>query len=165
MTCIARNILYNIINIPLVGVVGFLLHHLQYSFACISAILWIAINGNSLLQRANIVLTVDINSGAALLCNEADGAPLATYDGADHIALHQQSQREVSGPRAATGGAAAATAATRASAPTTASVLLSRLNFQPTTFQLASIQSIDCSVTTYCVLVISLHTYFTKQHP
>lgn len=125
--------------LPLVGVVGFLLHDLQYSFACIGAVLGIAIYGDSLLERANVVLAVDINASAALLCDEADGATLTADDGADHVTLYEQPQREVSGSRAAAGSTAAATAAAGASAPAATGVLFRRFNLHPTSLQFASI--------------------------
>lgn len=125
--------------LPLVSVVGLLLHDFQYSFACIGAVLGIAIYGDGLLERANVVLAVDIYASAALLCDETDGAALAADDGADHVALDEQPQREIGGSGAAAGGTAAAAAAAGASTPATTCVLLRRFNLHPTSLQFAPI--------------------------
>lgn len=69
---------------------------------------------------------MDVDAGAALLRDEADRAALAADDGADHVALHQEPEREVGGTRAAASSSAAATAAaaTGPAAPTAPGILL-----------------------------------------
>lgn len=84
-------------NLPFVSIVGLLLHDLEYPLAGISAVFGVSINGDGLLKRANIVLAVHVDARAALLRDEPDGAALAADDGADHVALHEQAQREVRG--------------------------------------------------------------------
>lgn len=57
--------------IPLVRVVCFLLHDLQDLLARVSAVLGIAVDGDRLLQRPDIILAVHIDSGARLLRDRA----------------------------------------------------------------------------------------------
>lgn len=126
-------------NLPFVSIVGLLLHDLEYPLAGISAVFGVSINGDGLLKRANIVLAVHVDARAALLRDEPDGAALAADDGADHVALHEQAQREVRGARAATAGAAAAAAAARPSTPPPSRILLCGFYFHATTLQFIAI--------------------------
>jgi len=72
-----------------------LLHHFQNALAGIGAILRIAIDRDRFLQRANVLLAMDIDASTALLCDRPDGAALAANDGPHHLALHKDAQREV----------------------------------------------------------------------
>lgn len=123
---------------PFVGVVGLLLHDFEDLPACVGAILRVAVDGDGLLERANVVLAVHVDARAALLCYEADGAALAADDGAHHVTLHQQPQREVGGPRAA-GRAPAATAAAGPASSPSATVLLGRLHFHSASLYFATV--------------------------
>lgn len=49
-------------DVPLVGVVGLFLHHLQDALAGVGAVLRIAIDSDRFLQGSCIVLPVDVNS-------------------------------------------------------------------------------------------------------
>jgi hypothetical protein len=49
-------------QIPFVGVIGFLLHHLQDSPASIGTVIWIAIDSNGLLQGPHVILPMHIHS-------------------------------------------------------------------------------------------------------
>jgi len=49
-------------QIPFVGVIGFLLHHIQNSPTSIGTVIWIAIDGNGLLQGPHIILPMHIHS-------------------------------------------------------------------------------------------------------
>jgi len=49
-------------QIPFVGVIGFLLHHLQNSPTSIGTVIWVAIDGNGLLQGPHIILPMHIHS-------------------------------------------------------------------------------------------------------
>lgn len=81
--------------LPFVCVVGLLLHNLQYSLACAGTIFRIAVDGDGLLEGAHIILPVDVDAGPTVLGDLSYRAALATDDGADHFAGHQQPQREV----------------------------------------------------------------------
>lgn len=49
-------------QIPFVGVIGFLLHHIQNSPTSIGTVIWVAIDGNGLLQGPHIILPMHIHS-------------------------------------------------------------------------------------------------------
>lgn len=118
---------------PFVGVISLLLHDIENLLACVGAVLWVAIYSDGLLERADVILAVHVDARPALLRDEANGTALAADDGAHHVALHKQTQREVSGARA-TGSAATATAAAGSSASSSTAVLLGRFHFHSAAF-------------------------------
>jgi hypothetical protein len=50
-----------VLDLPLVGVIGFLLHHFQNTTAGVGAVLRIAVNGNGFFQGADILLPMNIH--------------------------------------------------------------------------------------------------------
>lgn len=120
--------------VPFIGAVGFLLHDLQYALTGAGAVVGIAVDGDGLLHRAHVVLAVHVDTRAALLRDEADGTALAADDGAHHVALHQQAQREVRGARLGPCARAAAS-------PSSSS--LQRLHLQPAAVHLHAVESVD----------------------
>lgn len=123
---------------PFIGVIGLLLHNFEDLPACVCAVLRVAVNSDGFLERADVVLAVYVNAGAALLRYETDGAALAANDGTHHVTLHQQTQREVGGTRA-TGSTAAAAAATGPASAPSATVLLGRFHFHSTALYFATV--------------------------
>lgn len=64
--------------LPLICIVSFLLHNLQNFLASIGAVFWIAINRDSLFQRSNVILSMDVNSSSGLLCYLSDCGTLSS---------------------------------------------------------------------------------------
>lgn len=81
--------------LPLVRVVGLLLHDLQDLLAGVGAILGVAVDGDGFLQRADIVLAVHINSGARHLRDLSYGGTLSADYRAYHVGLDEDAQREI----------------------------------------------------------------------
>lgn len=68
---------------------GLLLHNLQYTFARIGTVLRIAIDRNGLLEGANILLAMHIDTGPALLCYGPYGTSLTANYRPNHLTLDQ----------------------------------------------------------------------------
>lgn len=124
-------------RLPLVRVDRLLLHHLEDSLACVRAVIGIAVDGDCFLQRSDVVLPVNVDARATLLRDLANGAALSADDGADHVALDEQTQREV--------GLAPRTGARHARIltpiPRRASLLVQRLGVQLAALELDPVQA------------------------
>lgn len=65
--------------LPFVGVIGFLLHHLQDSPTSIGAVVWVAEDGNGLFQGPHIIFPVHIHSRIEAMIFKGHGAVKAEH--------------------------------------------------------------------------------------
>lgn len=82
-------------DLPLVRVVGLLLHDLEYFLAGVRAILGVTVYGDGLLEGADVVLSVYVDAGPGHLSYLADGGTLTTDNRTNHIRLDEDAEGEV----------------------------------------------------------------------
>lgn len=134
-----------VVVVPLVRVISLLLHNLQDLLACVGAVLRIAVDGNSFLQRADVILAVHVDTGARHLCDLSYSGALPTDYRADHVRLDENTKREVGLPTRTGQSRECNTAAPLAAA--SSSALRSRhLHFQRAALVLVSIQMVHSPV-------------------
>lgn len=75
--------------LPLVRIVGLLLHDLQDLLTCVGTVLGIAVDSDGFLQRSDIVLAVNIDAGARHLRDLPYGGTLSADYRAYHVRLDE----------------------------------------------------------------------------
>lgn len=81
--------------LPLVRIVGLLLHDLQDFLAGVGTVLGVAVDGDGFLQGADVVLAVHIDPGARHLRDLPYGGTLSANYRAHHVGLNQDTQWEI----------------------------------------------------------------------
>lgn len=85
-----------ILNSPFLGIVGFLLHHLENTLACHGTVLRVAVNRDGLFKRSDVVFSMHVDACTALLRNLSYRAALTADDCTDHVAGDEDAQWKVS---------------------------------------------------------------------